>query len=186
MGREARLLMERFFRYVLTALICIVAFGQFVQVVTRYVLEVPVMGLEETMLYPTIWLYMLGAINASRENTQIRANVLEIFIKTERGHAILAVVGETLSLVVSLWLTWWAWDFTRYVVRVWKESPTLYIPTFYADVALIVALVLMTLFTAWHLSRHVRALVTGDYATGDHHVTDYETAKFDEKGDGHG
>ncbi len=178
--------MERFFRYGLTVLICIVAFGQFVQVVTRYVLEIPVMGLEETMLYPTIWLYMLGAINASRENTQIRANVLEIFIKTERGHAILAVVGETLSLIVSLWLTWWAWDFTRYVVRVWKESPTLYIPTFYADVALIVALVLMTLFSAWHLSRHVRALVTGDDASGDHHVTDYETAKFDEKGDGHG
>lgn len=178
--------MERFFRYGLTALICIVAFGQFVQVVTRYVLEVPVMGLEETMLYPTLWLYMLGAINASRENTQIRANVLEIFIKTERGHAILAVIGETLSLIVSLWLTWWAWDFTRYVVRVWKESPTLYIPTFYADVALIVALVLMSLFTAWHLSRHVRALVTGNYAIGDHHVTDYEKARFDEKGDGHG
>lgn len=178
--------MERFFRYALTALICIVAFGQFVQVVTRYVLEVPVMGLEETMLYPTIWLYMLGAINASRENTQIRANVLEIFIKTERGHAILAVIGETLSLIVSLWLTWWAWDFTRYVMRVWKESPTLYIPTFYADVALIVALVMMTLFTAWHLSRHVRALVTGNYAVGDHHVTDYEKASFDDKGDGHG
>jgi len=178
--------MERFFRYALTALICIVAFGQFVQVVTRYVLEVPVMGLEETMLYPTIWLYMLGAINASRENTQIRANVLEIFIKTERGHAVLAVIGETLSLIVSLWLTWWAWDFTRYVMRVWKESPTLYIPTFYADVALIVALVMMTLFTAWHLSRHVRALVTGNYAVGDHHVTDYEKASFDDKGDGHG
>lgn len=178
--------MERFFRYVLTALICIVAFGQFVQVVTRYVLEVPVMGLEETMLYPTIWLYMLGAINASRENTQIRANVLEIFIKTERGHAILAVVGETLSLIVSLWLTWWAWDFTRYVVRVWKESPTLYIPTFYADVALIVALVLMTLFTAWHLSRHVRALLTGNYAVGDHHVTDYEKGRFEDPGDSHG
>ena len=62
-----------------------VALGQFVQVVTRYVLQVPVMGLEETMLYPTLWLYILGAVNASRENTYIHANVLEIFIKTERG-----------------------------------------------------------------------------------------------------
>jgi TRAP-type C4-dicarboxylate transport system permease small subunit len=178
--------MERFFRYGLTVLICIVALGQFVQVVTRYVLEIPVMGLEESMLYPTLWLYMLGAINASRENTQIRANVLEIFIKTERGHAILAAVGEALSLVVSLWLTWWAWDYTRYAARVWKESPTLYIPTFYADVALIVALGLMTLFVAWHLSRHLRALATGNYAVGDHHATEYETVEFDEKGGGHG
>lgn len=172
--------MERFFRYGLTALICIVAFGQFVQVMTRYVLEIPVMGLEETMLYPTLWLYMMGAVNASRENTQIRANVLEIFIKSERGHAILALIGEIISLVVSLWLLWWAWDFTRYALRVWKESPTLYIPTFYGDVALVIALALMTLFTAWHLWRHAHALVTGNYAEGDHHAADYETVQFED------
>ena len=48
----------------------------------------PVMGLEETMAYPTVWLYILGSVNASRENTHIRANVLEIFVKTDRGHTI--------------------------------------------------------------------------------------------------
>ena len=150
--------MDAFARYLLTALICIVALGQFVQVVTRYVLQVPVMGLEETMLYPTLWLYVLGAVNASRENTHIRANVLEIVLKTPRQHAILAIVGEVASLIVGLWLTWWVWDFTRYSARVWKESPTLYIPTFFADMALIVGMVLMMAYTATHLVRHVREL----------------------------
>ena len=82
--------MDTFSKYLLTGLICLVALGQFVQVVTRYLLQIPVMGLEETMLYPTIWLYILGAVNASREDTHIRANVLEIAIKTERGHTVLA------------------------------------------------------------------------------------------------
>lgn len=85
--------MDTFAKYLLTALIVSVASGQFVQVVTRYVLQVPTMGLEETMAYPTVWLYILGSVNASRENTHIRANVLEIFIKTARGHTILAIVG---------------------------------------------------------------------------------------------
>ena len=49
------------------------------------------MGLEESLLYPTLWLYMLGAVNASRENTHIRANVLEIFLSTERQHQVLAL-----------------------------------------------------------------------------------------------
>ncbi len=150
--------MNIFAKYLLTALICIVAFGQFVQVITRYVLQVPVMGLEETMLYPTIWLYILGAVNASREDTHIRANVLEIAIKTERGHTILAIVGEVISLIVGLWLLTWAWDFTQYAWRVWKESPTLYIPTFYSDVALMIGLGLMMLYTAGHLLRHIKAL----------------------------
>ena len=117
--------MDSFAKYVLTALICIVALGQFVQVITRYLLQIPVMGLEETMLYPTLWLYILGSVNASRENTHIRANVLEIFITTERAHKILAIVGEIISLIVGLWLLSWAWEYTQYAWRVWRESPTL-------------------------------------------------------------
>lgn len=153
--------MDTFSKYLLTALIGIVALGQFVQVVTRYVLQIPVMGLEETMAYPTLWLYILGAVNASRENTHIRANVLEIFLKTERQHTILAIVGEIISLLVGLWLLSWAWDYTRYAWRVWRESPTLYIPTFYADVSLAIGLVLMIVYTLWHLWGHVRSLAKG-------------------------
>lgn len=156
--------MDKFAKYLLTALICIVALGQFVQVITRYVLQVPVMGLEETMLYPTLWLYILGSVNASRENTHIRANVLEIFIKTDRGHTILAIIGEVISLTVGLWLLSWAWDYTEYTWRTWRESPTLYIPTFYSDIALLVGLALMMVYTAWHLVRHVRSLRMGDPA----------------------
>jgi len=162
--------MDAFARVLLTALICVVALGQFVQVITRYVLQVPVMGLEETMMYPTLWLYILGAVNASRENTHIRANVLEIFLKTPRQHTVLAIVGEVVSLVVGLWLLSWAWAFTQYSWRVWKESPTLYIPTFYADFALVAGLALMMAYTALHLVRHIRTLVTGSTAqTGADH-----------------
>jgi TRAP-type C4-dicarboxylate transport system permease small subunit len=153
--------MDRFSKYLLTGLIGIVALGQFVQVITRYVLQIPVMGLEETMLYPTLWLYMLGAVNASRENTHIRANVLEIFLTTTRQHTILAIVGEVISLIVGIWLLTWAWDYTRYAWRVWRESPTLYIPTFYSDVALVIGLLLMMVYTARHLWGHVRSLSQG-------------------------
>ena len=153
--------MDKFAKYLLTGLICIVALGQFVQVITRYVLQIPVMGLEETMAYPTVWLYLLGAVNASRENTHIRANVLEIALKTPRQHTILAIVGEVISLVVGGWLLVWAWDFTRYSWRVWRESPTLYIPTFYADIALVLGIFLMMFYTVAHFIRHLRDLKTG-------------------------
>lgn len=153
--------MDRFAKYLLTSLICVVAFGQFVQVITRYVLQIPVMGLEETMAYPTIWLYILGAVNASRENSHIRANVLEIFLTTPRQHTILAIIGEVISLIVGLWLLSWAWDFTRYSWRVWKESPTLYIPTFYSDIALALGITLMMIYTVVHFLQHLRDLKAG-------------------------
>lgn len=157
--------MERLFRYLLTTLMGIVALTQFVQVITRYIFEVPIMGLEESVIIPTLWLYMLGAVNASREDTQIRANVLEIFIKTERGHTILALVGEVISFVISLWLTYWAWDYFKYALRVWKESPTLYIPTFFHECSLFLGLAMITGFIGLHIIRLVRQLNSPDYST---------------------
>ncbi len=158
--------MTRFSSVLLTALICAVALGQFVQVITRYVLEIPVMGLEESLLFPTLWLYVLGAVNASRENTHIRANVLEIFLKTERQHQVLAAIGEVISLIIGLWLTYWAWDFAKYSHRVWRESPTLYLPTFWVDVALFIGLVLMMVFTVGHFLTHLHAIFAKDRSNG--------------------
>jgi len=85
--------METLFKYTLAILISTVAGMQFVQVITRYVFETPIMGLEEIAVIPTLWLYILGAVNASREDTQIRANVLEIFLSTERARHILLVIS---------------------------------------------------------------------------------------------
>ena len=158
--------MDRFAAVLLTGLICFVALGQFVQVITRYVLQIPVMGLEETMLYPTMWLYIFGAINASRENTHIRANVLEIFLTSERAHTILAIVGEIISLIVGLWILSWVWNYTKYAWRVWRESPTLYLPTFWVDFSLVIGLTLMMLFTAGYLLSHLRTIFAKDRFDG--------------------
>lgn len=150
--------MERLFRYILTALMLIVAGSQFAQVITRYILEIPVMGLEEATLIPTLWLYILGSVNASREDTQIRANVLDIFLKTDRARAILQAFADSISVVVSIWLTMWAWDYISYALRVSRSTPTLYIPTIIYESALLIGLLLMVAFTIWHLLRNLAYL----------------------------
>lgn len=152
--------MERFFKYVLTVLISIVALMQFYQVLMRYVFEVPVMGLDEVLVYPTLWLYFLGSVNASREDTQIKANVLDIFLKTDRAKQKVRVVADAMGLIIVLWLTWWAWDYFQYALRVWKESPTLYIPTFYSECAFFIGMVLMSIFAAWYFFKNVKKLST--------------------------
>ena len=151
--------MERIFRWVLTLLIVVVAGLEFIQVVTRYVFKIPVMGLEEVLIYFALWLYVLGSVNASREDTQITANVLDVFLKTERSKLTIRVIGDVLGLVVALWLTWWAWDYFLYALRVWKLSPTRYIPTFYAECSLFIGLALMTTYGSVHFIRNVRRLL---------------------------
>lgn len=156
--------MERFFKYTLTILISAVAIMAFYQVVMRYIFEIPVMGLEEMMVYPTLWLYFLGSVNASREDTQIKANVLDVFLKTARAKLIVRVMADVMSVVVSAWLTYWAYDYFRYALRVWKESPTLYVPTFYAECSVFIGLVLMTGFAVMYMVRNFRKLISGEKA----------------------
>ncbi|MGD8242817.1 MAG: TRAP transporter small permease subunit, partial [Desulfobacterales bacterium] len=98
--------------------------------------------------------------NASREDTQIKANVLDVFLKTDRAKLIVRVIADVMSLIVVLWLTYWAWDYFRYALRVWKESPTLYIPTFYAECAFFIGLLLMTVYAVWYLFKNAKELMT--------------------------
>lgn len=156
--------MERFFKYALTILISTVAAIAFYQVVMRYIFEIPVMGLEEILVYPTLWLYFLGSVNASREDTQIKANVLDVFLKTDRAKLVVRVIADLMAVVVSSWLTYWAYDYFRYALRVWKESPTLYIPTFYAESSVFVGMVLMTIFACFYLVKNFRKLISGSQA----------------------
>jgi TRAP-type C4-dicarboxylate transport system permease small subunit len=151
--------MERFFKYSLTILISTVAAMEFFQVVMRYIFEIPVMGLEEILVYPTLWLYFLGSVNASREDTQIKANVLDVFLKTDRAKLIVRVIADVMAVGTSLWLTWWTWEYFRYALRIWKESPTLYIPTFYAECSFFIGLTLMTIYAAIYLFKNGKQLI---------------------------
>ena len=150
--------MERFFKYVLPLLISVVAAMEFYQVVMRYVFEIPVMGLDEMLIYPTLWLYFLGSVNAAREDTQIKANVLDVFLKSDRSRLVVRVIADIFSVVISCWLTYWAWDYFLYAKRVWKESPTLYIPTFWAECSLFVGMALMTAYTGWYMYKNIKKL----------------------------
>lgn len=151
--------MDSAFKYVLSLMILAVAVMQFIQVIARYILNLPLPGLEELMIYPALWLYFLGSANASRQNTQITANVLEIFLKTERSKLILRIIGQVLSLIIVCWLFYWAMDYEKYARRVWKETSYLFYPLYLAEVSVPVGLGLMTLYTFTNLVSMVKSLL---------------------------
>jgi TRAP-type C4-dicarboxylate transport system permease small subunit len=143
--------MANTFKYALSLMILAVAVMQFIQALARYLLHLPLPGLEELLVYPTLWLYMLGSANASRENTQITANVLDIFMKTDRARTTLRLIGQILSLVVACWLFLWVVDFDVYTRRVWKETSYYFYPLYFAEAAVPLGMGLMVAFTATNL-----------------------------------
>jgi TRAP-type C4-dicarboxylate transport system permease small subunit len=133
-----------------------VTFLVFVQVILRYVLHHPLMGIEELLLFPTIWLYFLGGAIASRERNHIECRVLTMYVRGTSLHLANAL-KTAISLGVAVWLTYWAYEYFRYALRVGKESDMLYIPLVLGESALFIGLLLMSAYTAHELLDHLRA-----------------------------
>ena len=89
---------------VLTFLMLSVTVIVFIQVILRYVLHAPLMGIEELVLFPAIWLYMLGGANASLERNHIQCNVITVYIKNPVALSLLNLLKSIISLSVCLWL----------------------------------------------------------------------------------
>lgn len=117
-----------------------------IQVILRYVLKMPLMGIEELMLFPVIWLYMLGGANASMERNHISCGILTLYIKKEKSMALFNLVKSLISILISVWLTYWAFWYFSYSFRMWKLSDLLYLPMFFAESAIFTGLVLMVFY----------------------------------------
>lgn len=121
------------------------------QVILRYVLKMPLMGIEELMMFPVIWLYMLGGANASMERNHISCGILTLYIHKAKTMALFNLTKSAISMVVASWLTYWAFWYFSYSLRMWKLSDLLYLPMFFAESSLFIGLVLMVMYGLFEL-----------------------------------
>ena len=116
------------------------------QVIARYVLKSNLMGIEELMLFPIIWLYMLGGCNASYEKSHIECGILTLYIKKPRSICVFEVVKRTLCVVILAWICRWSFFFFSYSLKTWKLADITFAPLFYANIALTIGFVIMELY----------------------------------------
>lgn len=136
---------------IIMALLVIIPLLVFAQVLLRYVFNAPLMGIEEILLFPAIWLYFLGGSSASRARNHIDCGVLVLYIKKEKSLALFKVARMAISVVVGAWASWWAFWFFQYSLTKWKVSDLLYVPMFFGESAIFIGLVLMVFFSVVEL-----------------------------------
>lgn len=78
--------------------------------------------LEETLTLLSVWLYLLGNINASRNELHINARILEIFSDNPKYTNTLRIMSSMLSVIVTIWLTYWSYDFLLYSIKREKSA----------------------------------------------------------------
>ena len=131
-------------KYWLDALIVLFAtalvFVTFFQVLNRFLLHLPIAWTEEAARYLSVWVILLGAARAVRENTHIQVDiVLSRLPVTPRQ--IIIIVTNLLTAGLLVVLVWKGWEILEIVAR--RRSPALRISMFYIYLAGPVAAALM-------------------------------------------
>lgn len=125
------------------------------QVILRYVLKAPLMGIEELLVFFIIWLYMIGGSVASEQRTHITCGILTLYMKKEGTIKLFNVAKSLFGIIVGGWLTYWGYWYFDYSLNLWKTSDILHIPMFYAESAIFIGFALMLFFGALELIENV-------------------------------
>lgn len=138
------------------------------QVILRYVFVAPLMGVEELMMFPIIWLYFLGGANASYERNHIECGILILYMKTPRAYNRFRLLRSIISVLISIWMTYWAFWLFVYSIQTFKYSDLLSIPMIIGESALFIGLVLMTVYTLFETKDYFKLVL--NEKEGEGHV----------------
>jgi TRAP-type C4-dicarboxylate transport system permease small subunit len=83
----------------------LIAITVFLQVLLRYVFKSPLFGLEEFSRLAAVWVYFIGAIYGTREESHVFGDVARMIFKKPRASAILGFVASFFSLITCIIFT---------------------------------------------------------------------------------
>lgn len=157
---EAKLALQRF---VMVATSAIFTSLVFIQVVFRYLLDVPLFGLEEIATYLAVWLYFIGTAYGAHLRNHISANVMDVLLANERARDFVALVVSLITVVLSVWMTVWAGNYLAWSLGTGVSSLELKLPMAWVHSSAVIGLGLMSFYFVLEALDRFRAFVAGEH-----------------------
>ncbi len=127
-------------------------------VILRYIFQTDLYGLEEIVTLVAFWLYFIGSSYGSFEKSQISADILTMYIKNEKYKQIVIIISSTITTVIGLLGTYWAFDFFTWGIVMKAASPVYRIPMIVPQSAIFVSFCLMSLYNIVYLVEDINIL----------------------------
>lgn len=128
------------------------------QIILRYVFKSPLFGIEESEVFPMLWLYCGGAMIASNDRTHISCGLAGVIFKDQRRLAIADCVKDFITFILSFVGLYIIYPHFTYINSVHKTTVSLNLPTLYCECAFMVALTIMVLYTLRDFIKSLEAL----------------------------
>ncbi|MGY8872633.1 MAG: TRAP transporter small permease [Pseudomonadales bacterium] len=124
------------------AVACMLVIGIF----TRTVLEAPMFGLEELVLMAAMWLYMLGAVIASRERSHLSADFVQVICSNQKIISFMHLLATSISLFMAIMFASWSYELLIWAVEKGQTTTVFQLPWYVSQSSLFVASVLFIFY----------------------------------------
>lgn len=137
-----------------------VVLGISLQVFFRYVLEINLFGMEEIIVIFAFWLYFIGASYGTYERSHITADILTVYISSQKLKNLVRVIITLITLLLCLLFTYWAVDFFMWGIEQGARSTSLHIPMTIPQSSIFVGFILMSFYLIVHFINDVKEFLT--------------------------
>ncbi|WP_271271300.1 TRAP transporter small permease [Aliamphritea hakodatensis] len=114
-----------------------------VQVLMRYGLESPFLGIEELAPMLALWAYFLGMIYATRDQDHISGGIVALLIKNPYAIKLIRFTGSFLCLFATAVFGYYAWKFAQFNIDLGRKSIYMRWPKYMWDISMVCGFVLM-------------------------------------------
>lgn len=127
-------------------------------VILRYFFDLSLVGMHETSLFAAMWLYMGGAVLATRRREHLVVDFLAGSLQSPRAKALHDLLISVLTLVVVVFFAQWVWGMFAWGMKRPQTIPVLNVPLWWAQAPLALMVVSAALYGLRDLARAVCAL----------------------------
>ena len=142
--------LQKFLRFGLIASSCLVTLITFAAVITR-ALNINFLGYEEILIICAFWLYMMGTAYGSFEDSHIKADVIVVMMPDGFLKSLLALVRNTLTLVLGIIFLAWAIQLVDWTIVMGNKTPVWRIPMTVSQSSLLFGLTVATFYNMVYL-----------------------------------
>ena len=120
----------------------------------RYVLKIDLFGIEEIITLLAMWIYWMGGVYGSYEQSHINADITNVFVKTDKGKRIVLIVKGFLTVMISGVFAYWSVaDYLLWNLSSNTATIGLHIPYIYSSCVITISFVMMFLYFTYHFIR---------------------------------
>lgn len=112
----------------------VVTLALVILVICRYFFHISLSGMHEASLFAAMWLYMCGAILASRKGEHLVVDFMATSLKAPRWKGLHTLLIAVLTLIIALFFCHWIYTMFQWGLKRPQIIPVLNVPLWWAQV----------------------------------------------------